>query len=289
MSAAPRLLLSLRSLHGPTLATRDRLLEVVSRYREPESLAVTLAKAVAVPVDGVFTCSTPAIRAALAELNSPVPLVVIVPALSEYERQELGAELERVIDSSRARARAARLGGTMAGLWHPAMFGRGDFAWRMPVLIETELAGLPRKQLRGVVLDAWFTDLALAAGNRRMFESYTRYVRRRIKVAAGFETRNLGLLLAQLREWQIAPDFVAGPVNPSGLLMKPSPEELLAEVRRGHVPVVARELCAGGVDALDAAAAFAHEHGAYGLAPDITEMDDVGAELRALMREAVGV
>jgi hypothetical protein len=218
-----------------------------------------------------------------------VPLVVIVPALSEYERQELGAELERVIDSSRARARAARLGGTMAGLWHPAMFGRGDFAWRMPVLIETELAGLPRKQLRGVVLDAWFTDLALAAGNRRMFESYTRYVRRRIKVAAGFETRNLGLLLAQLREWQIAPDFVAGPVNPSGLLMKPSPEELLAEVRRGHVPVVARELCAGGVDALDAAAAFAHEHGAYGLAPDITEMDDVGAELRALMREAVGV
>ena len=48
--------------------------------------------------------------------------------------------------------------------------------------------------------------------------------RRRLKMAAGLETRNLGTLLAQLRDWQIAPDFVAGPINPSGLLMKPSPE-----------------------------------------------------------------
>ena len=288
MSAAPRLLLSLRSLHGPSLATRDRLLEVVARYREPESLAVTLAKAVAAQVDGVFTCSTPALRAALAELSTAVPLYVVLPAVSEYERQELGAGLEPVIESSRNRARgAARLGARLAGLWRPAMFARGDYAWRLPVLIESELAGLPRKSVRGVVLDSWFTDLALAAGNKRMFESFARYVRRRLHMTAGLETRNLGALLAQLREWDIAPDFVAGPLNPSGLLMKPSPEELLAEVRRGHVPVVARELCAGGVDSLDAAAEFAYAHGAYGLAPDLTEMDDVGAELRALVREGV--
>src|SRR5207247_2279376 len=149
--------------------------------------------------------------------------------------------------------------------------------------------GLPRRNVRGVVLDAWFTDLALAAGNRKMFQSYTHYVTRQLRVAAGFETRNLGTLLAQLREWQIAPDFVTGPINPSGLLMKPSPEELLAEVRRGQIPVVARELCAGGVDPLDAAGAYALEQGAYGLAPELTEMDDVGSELKALRRERAAV
>ena len=286
MSNAPRLLLSLRSLHGPSLATRDRLLEVVARYREPESLAVTLAKAVAAKVDGVFTCSTPALRAALAELSSEVPLYVVLPSVSEYERQELGAGIEPVIDASRARARgSARMAAQLAGLWRPAMFARGDYSWRLPVLIESELAGLPRRSVRGVVLDAWFTDLALAAGNKRMFESFTRHVRKRLHLSAGLETRNLGTLLAQLREWDIAPDFVAGPVNPSGLLMKPSPEELLAELRRGFVPVVGRELCAGGVDSLDAAAEFAYSHGVHGLAPDLTEMDDVGAELRALIRE----
>jgi hypothetical protein len=216
-----------------------------------------------------------------------VPLYIVVPSISEYERQELGAGIEPVIEASRARARGTtRMGSMVAGLMRPAMFGRGDYVWRLPVLIESELAGLPRRSVRGIVLDAWFTDLALAAGNRKMFESFTRHVRKGLRMAAGLETRNLGTLLAQLREWEIAPDFVAGPVNPSGLLMKPSPEELLAEVRRGFVPVVGRELCAGGVDSLDAAAEFAYSHGVHGLAPDLTEMDDVGAELRALIRDA---
>jgi hypothetical protein len=281
-TTAPRLLLSLRSLHGPTLATRDRLLEVRARYREPESLAVTLAKAVGVPVDGVLSGATPMLRAALAELNLTVPLFVLVPAMTEYQRQELAPGLEAAIDAGVKRARlGARL---RLGLSGALRFGGRDFVGRIPVLVEAEIAGLPRRSIRGVVLDAWFTDLALAAGNRKLFESYPRFVRRRFKAAAGFETRNLGTLLARLREWQLKPDFVVGPLNPSGLLMKPSAEELLAEVRRSEVPVVARELCAGGVDAMDEAVRYAREHGAYGLAPDLAEMDDVGAELRAMSR-----
>ena len=283
MSTAPPLLLSLRSLQGPTLATRDRLLEVVARYREPESLAVTLAKAVAARVDGVLTCATPILRAALRELDTPVPLFVLVPSMSEYERQELSPGLESVIEASRARVRGgARLRVRWSGVVHPGWLGRGDFVKRMPLLVDAEIAGLPRGCVRGIVLDAWFTDLALAAGNRRFFESFVRFVRRRRKVAA-FETRHLGTLLARLREWQVRPDFVIGPLNPSGLLMKPSPEELLAELQRSDTPVVARELCAGGVDSLDVAAAYARERGAHGLAPDLTEMDDVGAELRVLV------
>jgi len=283
--AAPTLLLGLRSLQGPTLATRDRLLEVVARYREPESLAVLLAKAVAATVDGVLTTGTAGLRAALAELHSAVPLYVIVPAMSEYEREQLAPGLETTIQASRARVRgAARSRVAFANLLRPRTFAHGDFVRRLPLLVQAELAGLPRGTVRGVVLDAWFTDLALAAGNRKLFEAFVRHVGRGVRAQAAFETKNLGLLLMRLREWKIRPDFVVGPINPSGLLMKPSPEELLAEVRRSEVPVVARELCAGGVDALNVAAAYALERGAHGLAPDLAEMDDVGAELRALRR-----
>lgn len=286
---APTLLLGLRSLQGPSLATRDRLLEVMSRYREPESLAVLLAKAVAASVDGVLTCGTAGLRAALAELSSEVPLYVIVPSMSEYDRERLAPGLESAIDASRTRVRGvARAGLAFTNLARPAAFARGDFVRRLPLLVRAELAGLPRGTVRGVVLDAWFTDLALAAGNRRLFEAYTRFVSRGLRARAGLETKNLGLLLARLREWKVRPDFVVGPINPSGLLMKPSPEELLAEVRRSEIPVVARELCAGGVDSLDAAAAFARERGAYGLAPDLAEMDDIGVELRALRRSQSG-
>ena len=78
---APRLLLSARSLNGVTVATRDRRLEILARYREPESLAVTLAKAVDAGVDGVLSSLTPALRAALSELRTAVPIYAIVPAL----------------------------------------------------------------------------------------------------------------------------------------------------------------------------------------------------------------
>ena len=286
-AGSPGLLLSLRSLHGPTLATRDRMLEVVARYREPESLAVTLAKAVTVPVDGVLACATPMLRAALAELQTAVPLYVVVPAMSEYERQELGPGLESTIAASRGRTRGtARMGASGAAALRPAWMGPGDFVRRMPVLIASEIAGLDRRNVRGIVLDAWFTDLALAAQNRKFFESFTRHVQRALSMQAGFDTRNLGTLLARLREWELKPDFVVGPLNPSGLLMKPSPEELLAEVQRSEVPVVARDLCAGGVDSLDAAAAYARERGAKGLAPDLAEVDDAAAELRGLLKAA---
>ena len=281
--AAPRLLLSARSLNGVSVATRDRRLEVVARYREPESLTVTLAKAVDAGVDGVLSSLTPALRAALDELRTAVPLFAVVPALGEYERQELAPGLEEAIRLAHVRAGAgARLRAALAASLRPAGLFDGSFVRRLPVLAELELDAAPRGTLRGVVLDAWFTDLALAAGNRPLFERFSRYVRRRFRAAAGYETRNLGLLLARLREWGVRPDFVLGPVNASGLMMKPSPAELLVELARTEIPVVARELCAGGVDPLEHGARFARERGAFGVAPDLAEMDDVTAELRAL-------
>lgn len=281
----PRLLLSARSLAGVSLATRDRMLDVRARYREPESLAVTLSKALDAGVDGVLASPMPALRAALAELRRPVPLYLVLPALSEHERHELEPGVETVIGrGGRGIGIGSRLRLGLGGMLRPAVFFRGDLVARAPLMIEAEVAAVGARDLRGVVLDAWLADLALAAGHRRFFDAYCRFVRRRFRAAAGFETHNLGLLLARLREWGVRPDFVVGPLNPAGLMMKPSADELLEELARSDVPVLAKELRGGGVSTLEQGAGFARARHAYGLAPDLAELDDVGAELRALAR-----
>ena len=74
----------------------------------------------------------------------------------------------------------------------------------------------------------------------------------------------------------MAPDFVVGPINPCGLLMKPSAREVLDELGRTRIPVIAKELRAGGVNSLAQGALFARGH-VHGLAVDLADMDDTGA------------
>jgi len=280
---APRLLLGLDSLLGASHASRDRTLEIRARFHEPESLAVTLSKALGAGADGVLASPFPLLRLALAELKQPVPMYALLPNVPEYVRDSsdlglMGAAFKRV---GRARVSTLlRLG--ITGLSHVRSILARDFTGLVPLLLELEAAALGARHLRGVVLAAPLTDLALAGRHRAFFEHYVRFVRRRFRAAAGLETHNLGQLLAALREWDVRPDLVIGPVNPRGLLMKPTPAELLAELARTEVPVLAKELRAGGTVPLAEGARYAREHGARGLVTDLIDLDDLGPELREL-------
>ena len=212
-----------------------------------------------------------------------MPVYAVLPTLTEHERQELAPGIESVLARARAAgglARGARL--KFGGMLKPALFYSGDWVARMRMMIESEAAPIRRRDLAGVVLDAWLTDLALATGHRKLFESFCRIVGR--TGAAGFETQNLGTLLARLREWGIRPDLVVGPVNPRGLMMKPSAGEVLEEMTRAECAVVAKDVRAGGAIKLDEGARFALDHHAFGLAPDLAEMEDVGADMRQLRK-----
>jgi hypothetical protein len=283
--AAPRLLLSARSLDGVTRATRERLLEIQNRFREPESLAVTLAKAVDAGAAGVLGSPSPALRTALAELERVVPIYAVLPALSPqaYRMLEPGVE-PLIVRARRDAGLAAHLRMNVTGFLRLSAFRRGDFAARVPVLLEAGASLLPRRGLAGVVIAAPLTDAALAGEHRAFFESLPRFVRARFHAAAGFETRNPGQLLQRLREWGVGPDFIVGPVNPRGLGMKPRPVETLAELERGggNTPFIACELRAGGLCSLEEGARYALDHGVYGLAPDLAEMDEVAVELRGV-------
>jgi hypothetical protein len=286
-SVVPRLLLGTESLLGLSLAPRDRLLQVVARFAEPESLAVTFSKAIQAGADGILASPSRALVEGLAELGHTVPVFALLPNVPEYvrdsaERGLVGAAFKRV---GRA-GWGARLRVGWAGLTRSIGVLRSDFAALVPLLLELESSKLKPRELRGVVLAAPLTDLALAGRHRRFFEHYVRFARGRFGSAA-LETHNLGHLLAALSEWGVRPDFVVGPVNPRGLMMKPSPAETLAELAKNEIPVLAKELRAGSTVSLAEAARYALSRGAKGLVPDLVDVDDLAGEFRDL-RVALG-
>lgn len=280
---APRLLLGGESLLGVSRAPRDRMLALTARYNDAETLAVTLSKALAAGAEGVLVSPSQPLRAALAELKQSVPIYALLPNVPEYVRDSsdlglVGAALKRVRRASAATL--VRLG--MTGLSHALAVLKSDFTGMVPLLLELEAAALDAQDLRAVVLAAPLTDLALSGRHRAFFEHYTRFVRARFNAAAGFETHNLGHLLVRLREWGIAPDLIVGPINPRGLLMKPSPDELLSALRTTRVPVLAKEVRAAGTVPLLEGARYALDHGAHGVVADLVDLEDLTAELRAL-------
>jgi hypothetical protein len=280
-TAAPRLLLGGDALLSRSRAPRDRALELAARYLEPESLAVALSKSLAAGADGVLVSPTAQLHAALALLKQPVPIYALLPHPPDLERDAAEEGLAGVLEArSRGAGMLRRMRAGLHGLLHPLAASAGDLTALVPMLLELEA---PRaRHVRGVVLAAGVTDPALAAGHRRFFERYTRFVHGRFGGLAGFETNNLGHLLRALREWSLAPDFVVGPVNPTGVRMKPSAAEVLEELRQAGVPVLAKELRGGGGTPLLEGARFARAQGVHGLVPDLVDLEDLGAELRAL-------
>ncbi len=282
-AVAPRLLLGTESLLGVTRAPRDRAIDITSRYADASTLAVTISKALNSGADGILAGPTPTLRKAVAHLKQPVPIYALLPNVPEYVRDSsdvglVGAAIKRVKRASPPTL--MRLG--ITGLTHAFAVLRSDFAGLVPLLLELEAASLGARELRGVVLAAPLTDLALAGRHKRFFQHYCRFVRGRFRAAAGFETHNLGHLLRALREWGVKPDFVIGPVNPRGLLMKPTAADVLAELRQTEIPVLAKELRAGCSVTLADGAAFARSQGVHGLVPDLVDIEEAGAELREL-------
>jgi len=271
----PRLLLGVSSLDQPVRTTRDRQLEVASRFKEPESLAVALVKGVAAGAQGVIAPPTLDVREALAELNKDLPIFARVAHTSPAE--DLRWEPVFLADPGDVESRSSRAGkrASHAAINLLPMSMAGDLASRVLPRMEREASLFNARAVRGI---------AVAANQPRFFERVVRFAHQR-RWLVGFQTRNLGHLLARFASWNApyaAPDFVIGPVNPRGVGMTPNAERTLHELRTSKLKVIACELRAGGLVALDEGAAYARRHGAWGVCPELVEMDDVPKELKAL-------
>ena len=278
----PRLLLGVSSLGQPVRATRDRQLEVASRFKEPESLAVALVKAVAVGADAIVVPPTNDVRVALAELNKDLPLLVRTPhtPVADDLHWEPPLALEVGDDSSPGAWSPARAGAAVTNLLPLSM--ATDLASRAWPRIEREVNTFSAKSVRGILVPAAVTDLALAANQPRFIERLLKIAHTKVGLV-GFETRNLGHLLSRLGPWGVAPDFVMGPVNPRGVGMMPDQAGVLAAIAASGVKVIACELRAGGMVALDEGAAYARQHGCWGILAELVDLDDVPKELKGLL------
>lgn len=281
LRSVPRLVLSLSSLVQPVRATRDRQLEVASRFKESESLAVALVKAVAVGAEAILVPPTNDVREALGELNKDLPLLVRTPhtPVADDLRWESSLSLEPG-DENGINWTPAKAGAAAMNLLPLSM--AADLASRVWPRVERDLSTFSAKSISGVVLPPSVTDLALATQKPRVFERLIKAGR--LKAGrVGFETYNLGHLLDAFVAWGFAPDFVMGAVNPKGVGMLPSPEHVLERIRSASVPVIATELRAGGMLTLEEGAAWARSKGVWGLCAELVDLDDVPKEIRALV------
>lgn len=280
--SAPRLLLSTESLLGVTRHPREHTMDLVKRFEDPALLAQQFVRALDAGADGILASPSPVTRAALSAAGRPIPTWALLPNVPAYVRDMseaglVGAALKRV--KGAGLGTLARVG--LTGMSHALGVVRGDFASMVPLLLELEAAALGAPRLEGVIIAAPITDVALAGRNRLFFAHLTAFIRTRFAGKAGFETHNLGHLLMRLREWGIEPDLVIGPVNPAGFMMKPSPSVVLREIAIADVPVLAKELTAGGTLELGASAAYALAHGACGA---VVDLGDVGGDAASLVR-----
>lgn len=278
----PRLVLGAASLGLPVRATRDRQLEVASRFKEPESLAVALVKAVTVGAEALLVPPIHDVREALDELPKELPLLVRTPHphVAEDLRWEPALALE-IGENGNPAWKPAHAGTAAMNLLPLSM--ATDLAARVWPRMERDIATFESKSVRGVVVPAAVTDLALATGQPRFFERILKVAHTKLGLV-GLETHNLGHLLAALKGWGVAPDFVLGAMNPRGVGMMPDAARVLAEVHASELKVIACELRAGGMVSLEDGATYARHHGAWGLCPELVELDDVPKELKSLAR-----
>ena len=273
----PRLLLGVTSLALPVRATRDRQLEVASRFEESESLAVALVKGVAAGAEMVLAPPTSDVHEALAELPKPLPILARVPHL--WPSDDLLWEPALFHDLGDDDRKNAKRNAAMNLL--PTSMA-SDLASRVLPRMEREATQFSAKALRGIVVSSVATDLALAANQSRFIERVVKFARSK-RWLVGFETKNLGHLIDRLGKWEVAPDFVMGPINPRGVGMMPDSATVLRLLHGSPVKVIATELRAGGMVALHEGAAWARHHGAWGVCPELVDMDDVPKELKSLV------
>jgi len=277
----PKLLLGVSSLGQPVRTTRDRHLEVASRFKEPESLAVALVKAVGVGAEALIVPPTNDVRLALAELSKDLPLIVRTPhtPVGDDLRWEPALALESLDEASSWSA--SRAGAAVNSLLPLSL--AADLASRVLPRMERECATFNTKSWRGVMVPAAVTDLALAANQARFFDRVIKFGRAKFGLV-GFETRNLGHFLSRLAPWGVMPDFVMGPVNPRGVGMMPNADRVLAEINSNPVKLIACEVRGGGLVTLEEGVRYARQKGVWGVCAELVDLDDVPKELKALVQ-----
>ena len=223
---SPQVILGTANLTGNRLTARDSSMDFVGRFQSSMEIASIFNDAAAAGVDAVATLNQLEVLEALKKTRHTFPALQVYPIIPNVIGYVREATDYGLVGAARRRVQQMALVdllkiGVRGALKAPGVLKR-DFNTLMSILFEVELASFKPLQPRVVFLHPQITDLALAFGNRRLFELYVRVMRRRFHTEPGLATNNLGWLLPKLEEWNLEIPFLLTPFNPGGFLMKPS-------------------------------------------------------------------
>ena len=251
MSAGtPQLILGTANLTGNRLAERSSPTDLTGRFQTPLDLAAVFNEAAAAGVDAVATLNHLDVLTALRKSRESFPALQVYPIIPNVIGYVREATDYGLVGAGRRRIRQMALLdlvriGVRATLRAPSVLKR-DFNTLMAILFDVELASFRFLKPRTVFLHPQITDLALAFGNRPLFELYVKVMRKRFGAEPGLATNNLGWLLPKLQEWQMQVPFLLTPFNPAGFLMKPSKDSCEALLRSSYQRVIADKIDAIG-------------------------------------------
>jgi hypothetical protein len=232
------------------------------RFSKVEDIVEVMAAATDGGAGAVVCSYSDKVIAALEAARKSIRLEVypIVLNAAQYARD---LSNRGTVGAAWARLARVGVGGWPRLAWRsvtslPGILAR-DFMALLPPLLEMEMASFARFHPSLVLLHSQMTDLALALGNRALFQLYADYIRR-VGVEPGLQTRNLGTLLPQLQEWGVDIHVVAAPFNSKGYKMKPSRALCEAALTDGPFRVIAEDVTAQGSTSLEEAQSYLRQH-----------------------------
>ncbi|MBN1866518.1 hypothetical protein JW916_04415 [Candidatus Sumerlaeota bacterium] len=239
----PQRILSGRVFAGQSAATRERNLAALARFSDPRAIRNALLEARDAGYGAVMTLNDERVVAAMKSLRAAgnrFEILPIVPNVLGMVREATehglaGAGLRRLMRVGAVGfARAA-----LVGAMHPGRVLAKHFPTLLAILYELEMGEMTRFDPPAVFLHHQMTDLALALGNRTVFEDFARLMRERFGAEPGLATSNFALLTQRLEEWRVPISLIAAPLNREGFLMPEGAESYGRALASGAFRLIA--------------------------------------------------
>lgn len=132
-------------------------------------------------------------------------------------------------------------------------FLKKDIYELFKIFVDVELIKLKNIKVNTIFLHPVLTDLALALGMSKVFETFKDHLEKNHGIKAGLCTKNFSYLVTRLNQWNLEIDSIMTSFNKAGFLMNPSRQdcEKALQSYKGHV--IAMNILAGGYLRLDEA------------------------------------
>jgi hypothetical protein len=186
------------------------------------------------------------------EILRSLNFYILVPYAQSYVRRANLAGTPNLV--SEATWRMLRAPDTLIDVIRTVL--RRDPKHAIGAFLETELSPflslLPRDRIKAVLLHEVLSDLILAFRLTDLLRFLDRYLKDRIGVTLGLETRNFGHLYDYMSTIEYWPQYLMTPLNPLGYQMAPGKDAVEKSIRLsdGRTKTIAMNILASGASTL---------------------------------------